>query len=105
MPDSFPQRRHPRYPAVLSIVYWRKEAGADRARRGRTRDVSAGGACLELPEALPLATPLVLAASTALGPGADPFRQVGFLAAVGLWLGLFGCAQLLTTTYPPVRKR
>ena len=54
---------------------------------------------------LPLATPLVLAASTALGPGADPFRQVGFLAAVGLWLGLFGCAQLLTTTYPPVRKR
>ena len=58
MPDSFPQRRHPRYPAVLSIVYWRKEAGADRARRGRTRDVSAGGACLELPEALPLATPL-----------------------------------------------
>jgi len=55
--------------------------------------------------ALPLATPAVLAASSALGPGLDPFRQVGFLGAVGLWLALFGTAQLLTTTYPPVPRR
>ncbi|HET6439090.1 MAG TPA: hypothetical protein VFG59_13565 [Anaeromyxobacter sp.] len=55
--------------------------------------------------ALPLATPAVLAASTALGPGLDPFRHLGFLAAVALWLALFGTAQLLTTTYPPVPRR
>jgi len=55
--------------------------------------------------ALPLATPLLLAASTALGPGLDPFRHFGFFAAVGIWLAMFGCAQVLTTTYPPVRRR
>jgi len=58
MPESFPQRRHPRYPAALSIVYWRKGAGSTRAGIGRTRNVSGGGACLELPEVLPLGTPL-----------------------------------------------
>ena len=58
MPKSFPQRRHPRYPAALSIVYWRKGAGPTRAGIGRTLNVSGGGACLELPEVLPLGTSL-----------------------------------------------
>ena len=58
MPESFPQRRHFRYPAALSIVYWPKGVGPTRAGIGRTRDVSGGGACLELPEVLPIATPL-----------------------------------------------
>lgn len=58
MPESFAQRRHPRYPVVLSIVYRLKGSGPASAGMGRTRNVSEGGACLELPEALPPATPL-----------------------------------------------
>ena len=64
MPEAFTQRRYPRYPVVLSVVYRMKGAGPVRARRGRTRNVSGAGACLELPEALPLATPLSVGLST-----------------------------------------
>jgi len=55
--------------------------------------------------ALPLAAPLLLAASMALGPGADLGRKVGFAASVVAWVGMFACAQVLTTLYPPVPRR
>jgi len=54
---------------------------------------------------LPLAVPLLLAASAALGPGAEPLRRVLFGLSVLLWLCMFGCAQVLTTVYPPVPRR
>jgi hypothetical protein len=54
---------------------------------------------------LPLATPLLLAASMALGPGLDLGRKVGFATSVALWVGMFVCAQVLTTLYPPVPRR
>ncbi len=54
---------------------------------------------------LPLAVPLLLAASAALGPGADLYRKLGFFFAVAVWLGLFVTAQYLTTVFPPVPRR
>jgi hypothetical protein len=54
---------------------------------------------------LPLATPLLLAASMALAPGADLGRRVGFAVSVVIWMGMFGCAQILTGIYPPVPRR
>lgn len=54
---------------------------------------------------LPLAVPLLLAASAALGPAADPWRRIGFFAAVGIWIALFAGAQWLTTVFPPVPRR
>ncbi len=54
---------------------------------------------------LPLAMPLLLAASMALGPGADVGRKIAFAASVVLWVGMFVCAQVLTTLYPPVPRR
>ncbi len=54
---------------------------------------------------LPLAMPLLLAATTALGPGADLARKIAFATSVAVWVGLFVCAQVLTTMYPPVRRR
>ncbi len=54
---------------------------------------------------LPLATPLLLAASMALGPGADLGRKIAFATSVVLWVGMFACAQVLTTLYPPVPRR
>jgi hypothetical protein len=54
---------------------------------------------------LPLLTPVVLAARGALGTGPNPFHQAGFLAAAGIWLAMFACAQLLTTVYPPAARR
>jgi hypothetical protein len=53
---------------------------------------------------LPLAVPLLLAASAALGPAADRWRQLGFFAAVGIWVALFIGAQWLTTVFPPVPR-
>jgi hypothetical protein len=67
MPESFAQRRHPRYPVVLSIVYRLKGSGPVSAGVGRTRNVSGGGACVELPEALPPATPLSVGLPTDRG--------------------------------------
>ncbi len=54
---------------------------------------------------LPLAMPLLLAASMALGPGADLGRKVAFGTSVAVWVGMFACAQVLTTLYPPVARR
>ncbi len=54
---------------------------------------------------LPLVMPILLAASMALGPGADLGRKIAFAASVVVWVGMFGCAQVLTTLYPPVPKR
>jgi hypothetical protein len=54
---------------------------------------------------LPLAVPLLLAASSALGPSADPWRRIGFFLAVGVWVALFVGAQYLTTVFPPVPRR
>jgi hypothetical protein len=54
---------------------------------------------------LPLATPLLLAASMALGPGADLGRKIAFATSVVVWVGMFACAQALTTLYPPVPRR
>lgn len=54
---------------------------------------------------LPLAVPLLLAASAALGPAADPGRRIGFFAAVGIWIALFVGAQYLTYVFPPVPRR
>jgi len=67
MSEGVAQRGQPRYPAVLSIVYWRQGVGFASAGRGRTRNLSVGGACLELPEALPTATPLRLGLPAAQG--------------------------------------
>ena len=53
---------------------------------------------------LPLAVPLLLAGSAALGV-ADPFRRGAFFSAVGVWVALFALAQYLTTVYPPVPRR
>ena len=55
--------------------------------------------------ALPLAMPLLLAASMALGPGADLGRKIAFGTSVVAWVGMFVCAQIVTTLYPPVPKR
>jgi hypothetical protein len=54
---------------------------------------------------LPLAVPLLLAATGALGAGADPLRRAGFFLSVTVWFGLFVAAQWLTTVYPPVPRR
>ena len=55
--------------------------------------------------ALPLAVPLLLAGSVALGPLADSFRRAAFFASVGVWVAMFVLAQYLITVYPPVPRR
>ena len=54
---------------------------------------------------LPLAMPILLAASMALGPGADLGRKIAFASSVVVWVGMFACAQVLTSVYPPIPKR
>ena len=54
---------------------------------------------------LPLVMPLLLAASMALGPGADLGRKIAFASSVVVWVGMFLCAQVVTTLYPPVPRR
>jgi hypothetical protein len=54
---------------------------------------------------LPLAMPILLAASMALGPQADLGRKIAFATSVVVWVGMFACAQILTTLYPPVPRR
>lgn len=51
------RRRFPRFPIKLPILY-KKKAPPVRAGVGWTRDLSEGGACLELAEPLPLGTHL-----------------------------------------------
>ncbi|HVO18978.1 MAG TPA: hypothetical protein VMU15_06970 [Anaeromyxobacter sp.] len=54
--------------------------------------------------ALPVLMPVALAATTGVG-ALEPFRPVAFGLSIVVWLGLFACAQLITTTYPPVPSR
>jgi len=79
MPESFAKRCHPRYPVVLSIVYRLKGPVPASAGVGRTRNVSERGACLELPETLPPATPLSVGLPTSQG-------ELGMEAEV-VWVG------------------
>jgi len=53
MPGSEHRRKHPRHPVVLSIVYQRAGSGEAGRGVGWTRNLSEGGACLDLGEALP----------------------------------------------------
>jgi c-di-GMP-binding flagellar brake protein YcgR len=66
-PGTEHRRKHLRHPLVLSIVYQR--AGSVQTERGVgwTRNLSEGGACLELPDPLPEATPLRVALQTDQG--------------------------------------
>jgi hypothetical protein len=52
----------------------------------------------------PLAVPLLLAFSAALGVG-ETFRRAVFFAALGLWVAMFVLAEYLITVYPPVPRR
>lgn len=61
------RRKDLRHPLVLSIVYQRADAGETGRGVGWTRNLSAGGACLELPDPLPEATPLRVALQTDQG--------------------------------------
>lgn len=67
MPDSSAQRRHPRHPLILSILFKSKEPAPVKVGVGWTRNVSDGGACLELAERFPLATPLSVILQTDQG--------------------------------------
>lgn len=52
---------------------------------------------------MPLAVPLLLAATVVFGPEGEPVRRIGFFASFGVWMGLFATAQYLTTVFPPVQ--
>jgi len=67
MPGSEKRRQHLRHPLVLSIVYQRPDSGEDERGVGWTRNLSQGGACLELPDPIPEATPLRVALQTDQG--------------------------------------
>ncbi|MBI4841144.1 MAG: PilZ domain-containing protein [candidate division NC10 bacterium] len=67
MPKSSAQRRHPRHPLVLSILYKSKDPAPAKVGVGWTRDVSDGGACLELAEPLQPGTPLSVILQTDQG--------------------------------------
>jgi len=67
MPGAENRRKHLRHPLVLSIVYQRADFGETERGVGWTRNLSQGGACLELPDPLPEATPLRVALQTDQG--------------------------------------
>ena len=67
MPGTENRRKHLRHPLVLSIVYQRADSGETERGVGWTRNLSEGGACLELPDPLPEATPLRVALQTDQG--------------------------------------
>jgi hypothetical protein len=73
------RRSHPRYPVVLSLVYRRTDAPGGERGIGWTRNLSAGGACLELGEPLPERTPLRVGLQTDRGPV--------WVAAQVVWVG------------------
>jgi hypothetical protein len=54
---------------------------------------------------LPLAVPVLLASTGGLEPQAEQLRQVAFFLSAAVWLGMFACAQFITTTFPPVPRR
>lgn len=61
------RRRHARYPVVLSLIYRRTDTAGGPRSIGWTRNLSAGGACLELGAALPAKTPLRVGLQTDRG--------------------------------------
>lgn len=67
MPDWSTQRRYPRHPLALSILYKARGPAPAKAGVGWTRNVSDGGACLELAESLPFASPLSVILQTDQG--------------------------------------
>jgi len=56
---------------------------------------------------LPLATPPVLFAASSLlgGQEAETFRMIGSMVAILLGLTMLAVAQVLTSHFPPVRRR
>ena len=58
------ERRHPRYPVRLPVLYKGLDPAPGRAGVGWTRDLSEGGACLELAERLEPMSTLDLALRT-----------------------------------------
>jgi len=66
-PGTEKLRKHLRHPLVLSIVYHRADSGPQERGVGWTRNLSEGGACLEISNPLPEATPLRVALQTDQG--------------------------------------
>ena len=67
MSDWSVQRRFPRYSIQLPFLHKAKAPAASRAGVGWTRDLSEGGACVELAEAVPARMPLRLLLRTDRG--------------------------------------
>lgn len=53
---------------------------------------------------LPVGMPLLMVASSVLGPQGDILRPIAFVSSVVLWVLLVLFAQVLTSHYPPVRR-
>ncbi len=73
------QPRLTRYPMQLPLLYWRKAASRTRAGAGWTRELSAEGATVDLPERLPSQTLLRVRIQTDRGP-IEAEAQVVWLA-------------------------
>ncbi len=58
MSDPSTRQRRPRHPIQLPLLYRSKGPAPTRAGVGWTRNLSEGGACVELAESLHLSTPL-----------------------------------------------
>ena len=58
MPDWLGQRHFPRYPIVVAALYTLEGPPPEKTGAGWTRNLSEGGACLELTERLDLSTSL-----------------------------------------------
>ncbi len=79
MPDPSDHRQHPRYPIVLSIFYKLRSPGPSGGGVGWTRNLSEGGACVEVADRLPPATTLHLSLQTD--------RGALLVAAEVIWVG------------------
>lgn len=84
MPEWSVQRRFPRYPVRLPLLYKLKDAARVRAGMGWTRDLSEGGACLELADRLEPSSPLRLLLQTDQGSLEVPAEVI--------WSGKSGAA-------------
>ena len=67
MPEWAVQRRFTRFPIVLPVLHRLKGPGTVRTGVGWTRDLSGGGACVQLAEQLPPQVPLNLRLQTDRG--------------------------------------
>lgn len=92
------QRRFPRYDLQLQVFYRKVDAQPDEARVGRTRDLSEGGACLELPESLLPGTHLALRLP-ALTRVVEPEADVVWTRELDLpWQGALHGARFIALT-------